>query len=105
MAGKSIEKRIAEAEERIKQLHARKQTLANQLQAQERKERTRRLIQVGAIMAKLGVDTPKKAQVLQRAVEQQQEIRMWLNCLLNGSKERKRPHGVHPWGCSIYTRQ
>ncbi|HLN63061.1 MAG TPA: conjugal transfer protein TraD [Symbiobacteriaceae bacterium] len=70
MAGKSLDQRMADTEERIRQLQARKQTLSQAIRQQERKDRTRRLIMIGGIMARLGVDTVDKAQALQRAVEQ-----------------------------------
>ncbi len=78
MAGKSLEQRVAETEERIRQLQARKQAIEQQLRQRERKERTRRLIQVGAILAKLGVDSLEKAQALQREVERRPQVKEWL---------------------------
>ncbi len=79
MPGKSLEQRLADTETRIRQLEARKQNLAQAVRQQERKERTRRLIQIGGIMAKLGIDTLEKAQALQRVVERHPEVREWLN--------------------------
>jgi hypothetical protein len=79
VAGKSLEQRIADTEERIRQLQARKQVLAQQVRGQERKDRTRRLIQIGGIMVRLGVDTLEKAQALQREIERRQEVQEWLH--------------------------
>jgi len=79
MPGKLLNQRVAEVEEQIRQLQARKQALAQQLRQQERKERTRRLIQIGGIMARLGVDTLEKAQAFQRAVECRPRVRGWLD--------------------------
>lgn len=78
MAGKSVQERITAAEERIRQLEARKQSLCQQLRQQERRERTRRLIQIGAVMDRLGVDTLEKAQALQRQVDGRPEVKEWL---------------------------
>ncbi|MFZ5825343.1 MAG: hypothetical protein ACOY94_13670 [Bacillota bacterium] len=78
MAGKSLEQRIADTEERIRQLQARRQLLAQRVKQQERKSRTRRLIQIGGVMARLGVDTLAKAQALQQEVEQRREVQRWL---------------------------
>jgi hypothetical protein len=78
MAGKSVEQRISDTETRIRQLEAQKRLLAQQLKDQERKERTRRLIQIGGIMARLGIDTLEKAQALQRVVDGTPEVRAWL---------------------------
>jgi hypothetical protein len=79
MSGKSIEQRISDTETRIQQLEAQKRLLDQHLKEQERKERTRRLIQIGAIMARLGVDPVEKAQALQRVVEKRPEVRAWLS--------------------------
>lgn len=93
MAGKSVEQRIADAEERIRQLQARKQVLAQHLRQQDRKERARRLIQIGAILARLGVDSVEKAQALQQEVERQPKAREWLGTVISqqdGSAEANR---------------
>jgi hypothetical protein len=78
MAGKSVEQRLSDTEERIRRLQARKQTLSQAIRQQERKDRTRRLIQIGGILARLGVDTVEKAQALQLAVEANPQVRTWL---------------------------
>lgn len=78
MAGKSLEERMAATAERIRQLEARKQTLAQAIREQERKDRSRRLIQIGGIMARLGIDTVEKAQALQQVVEANPEVQTWL---------------------------
>lgn len=52
MAQKTGEERIQEIETKINQLETRKIRLGNRLNEQKRKERTRRLIQVGAIFEK-----------------------------------------------------
>jgi transposase len=87
MAGKSLDQRLADTDERIRRLQARKQTLAQAIRQQERKDRTRRLIQIGGIMAKLGVDTVEKAQALQHEVETKKELRDWLNTHIAGSND------------------
>lgn len=78
MAGKSLEQRMSDTEIRIRQLEAQKQRLSQQLKQQERKDRTRRLIQIGGIMVKLGVDSVEKAQALQSVAERRPEVREWL---------------------------
>lgn len=79
MGGKSLDQRIADVEVRIRQYESKKQVLERQMREKERKERTRRLIQIGGIMARLGVDTLEKAQALQREVESRPEVTAWLN--------------------------
>jgi hypothetical protein len=69
---------MAEVERKIQQLQARKQTLAQAIKQQERKDRTRRLIMIGGVMARLGVDTVEKAQALQREAECRPEVQDWL---------------------------
>ncbi|MDQ7850409.1 MAG: relaxasome subunit MobC [Armatimonadota bacterium] len=64
-----IEERIAEIDKRIEQLKARKQQLRARASQEERKQRTRRLIIIGGIMARLGVDTPEKAERLRAWIE------------------------------------
>ena len=68
MAGKTIEDRIKEAEDKVKTARARLQKLEALNRQRERKERTRRLIQVGGIMAHLGVETVDQAEALRKAV-------------------------------------
>jgi hypothetical protein len=85
MAGKSIQQRLSEADTRIQQLEAQKRMLAQQMKAQERKERTRRLIQIGAVFASLGVDTIAKAQALQQEIERQPEVQAWLRSITEGA--------------------
>jgi hypothetical protein len=68
MAAKTIEERIKEAEEKVQQAKARLQKLEGLNRLKERKERTRRLIQVGGIMARLGVNTVEQAEALRKSV-------------------------------------
>lgn len=52
MARKTEEERMMDLDEKIKRMQLEKQRLANQVKQKERKERTRRLIQIGALMEK-----------------------------------------------------
>ena len=52
MARKTDVERLRELEEKMEQMKARKQQVESRLKEKERKERTRRLIQVGAIFEK-----------------------------------------------------
>jgi hypothetical protein len=78
MAGKSLEERLAAVTVHIKQKEAQKRNLVQQLKKEQRKQRTRRLIHIGAIMARLGVDSVAKAQALQQQIEERPEVRAWL---------------------------
>lgn len=62
MARKSLEERLQNLEEKRKQLEAKEQRLRSIAKEKERKERTRRLIQIGAIMDSIGIDTLEKAE-------------------------------------------
>ncbi|HYG58832.1 MAG TPA: hypothetical protein VD902_12310 [Symbiobacteriaceae bacterium] len=90
MAGKSAEQRLSDVEERIRQLQARKQLLAQQVKTQARKERTRRLIQIGATMAKLGVDSLEKAQELQKEAERRPEVQDFLKQVTGRAGKQER---------------
>jgi hypothetical protein len=52
MARKTDAERLQELEDKMEQIKARKQQVESRIQQKERKERTRRLIQVGAIFEK-----------------------------------------------------
>ena len=52
MARKTDAERLRELEKKMEQLKARKQQVESRMKEKERKERTRRLIQVGAIFEK-----------------------------------------------------
>ena len=65
MARKTVSERLSELDEHIQQLRAQKQALEAQAKQAERKQRTRTLIQVGGILATLGVSTVEEAQQLQ----------------------------------------
>ncbi|WP_226530883.1 hypothetical protein [Metabacillus niabensis] len=74
MGRKTDEERLRELEEKMDQIKAKKQQVASRIQQKERKERTRRLIQVGAIFEKyfdiVGEDQAEKvAYGMKEAVE------------------------------------
>lgn len=52
MATRTPEERLAELDEKMNQLKAQKRALQNRAKAEERKKRTRRLIEVGATVEK-----------------------------------------------------
>ncbi len=78
MVGKTIDDRIREAEEKVKQAKARLQKLEAVNKQKVRRERTRRLIQVGGIMAHLGVNTVEQAEALRKeVVEGSEKFKAW----------------------------
>jgi hypothetical protein len=52
LARRTEEERLVDLEEKIRKMQLEKQRLANQVRQKERKERTRRLIQVGGLIEK-----------------------------------------------------
>lgn len=78
MARKTDEERLKELEEKIEQMKVKKQQVESRMKEKERKERTRRLIQVGAIFEKYfeisDVDQAEKiAFALKKQVENNKE--------------------------------
>ncbi len=62
LARRTEEERLIDLEEKIKKMQLEKQRLANQVRQKERKERTRRLIQVGGLIEKyLEIDGEEEA--------------------------------------------
>ncbi|RIW27274.1 hypothetical protein D3H55_23115 [Bacillus salacetis] len=92
MARKTDEERLKELEEKMEKIKAKKQQVASRLQQKERKERTRRLIQVGAIFEKyfdiVGEDQAEQvAYGMKGAVEKHKE--KLLNIDVEKSKKEK----------------
>lgn len=73
MARKSVQERLEELDRKQRQLAARKTALEAQVKQEARKQRTRTLIQVGGVMATVGVTTVAEAERLQHYIAQQKE--------------------------------
>ncbi|KZR60602.1 hypothetical protein [Pseudobacillus badius] len=78
MARKTDEERLRELEEKMQQLKAQKQQVASRLKEKERKARTKRLIEVGAIFEKhFKITGPEEAEkvalILSKYVEVNKE--------------------------------
>lgn len=89
---KTDDERLKELDDKMEQIKAKKQQLASRIQSRERKERTRRLIQVGAIFEKyfefVGEDQAEKiAYGMKDAVEKHKE--KLLNIDVEKSKIKK----------------
>jgi len=87
MATKSVEQRIQELSERMKKLDAQKQLLEAGKKDKDRKERTRRLIQIGAIMDNIGIDTIEKAELLKANITNNPKAKEWFEKLFTENKE------------------
>lgn len=79
MTSKREEERLNNITERIKQLEAQKKQLEARTKEKERKERTRRLIQIGAIMDSMGISTIEIAEKFKINYQENDKAREWLN--------------------------
>ncbi|MFJ7936893.1 hypothetical protein [Sporosarcina sp. NPDC096371] len=89
---KTDEDRLRELEEKMEQMKAKKQQVANRIKEKERKERTRRLIQVGAVFEKYfeikgEEEAEQVAYGMKNAVEKNKS--KLLNIDVEKSKEKK----------------
>ena len=87
MATKSVEQRIQELSERMKKLDAQKQLLEAGKKDKDRKERTRRLIQIGAIMDNIGIDTIEKAELLKANITNNPKAKEWFEKLFTENQK------------------
>ena len=93
MARKTDVERLRELDEKMEQMKAKKQQVESRLKEKERKERTRRLIQVGAIFEKyfdiVGEDQAEKVAFgMKEIVEKNKE--QLLNIDVETSKEKNK---------------
>ncbi|OMD08213.1 hypothetical protein [Paenibacillus odorifer] len=74
---RSPEERVAEIEKKMEQLKAKKQQLEEQVSQKERKERTRRLIQIGAIMeSNFGLESLEEAEWVAEQVRDHAQVQL-----------------------------
>ena len=71
--------KIEKIEEKINQLKAQKQALLAREKEKERKARTRRLIQIGAIIESMGIDDVELAAKFKATFENNNSYNNWLN--------------------------
>lgn len=76
---KQIEKIKAEKDKKIKQLKAQERAILARQKENERKERTRRLIQLGAILDSMGVHTLSLGNDFKTHFEKSDFFKHWLN--------------------------
>ncbi|WP_291633036.1 conjugal transfer protein TraD [Clostridium sp.] len=87
MVIKNGEQRIEELSEKIKKLEVQKKQLEIRTRDQDRKARTRRLIQIGAIMDNIGIDTIEKAELLKANITNTPKAKEWFEKLFTENKE------------------
>lgn len=74
--------KLDKLEEKIKQLQAQKQALIAREKEKERKARTRRLIQIGAIIESMGIDSIDLADKFKNYFEKNEKSKEWLRNFL-----------------------
>lgn len=79
---KQIEEIKADKDKKIKQLKAQERAILARQKEKERKERTRRLIQIGAIFDSIGIDTLDKANSFKNEFDNDEKCRNWINKIL-----------------------
>lgn len=80
----SNEEKLNIISNRIQKLEEQKKHLQSQLKQKERKERTRRLIQIGAIIDNMGINTPDMAEKFKNAIISDENLKDWFD----GFKDR-----------------
>ena len=74
--------KVNELDEKIKQLQAQRQQLLNKVKEEERRKRTRNLIQIGGVMNNLGIKTLKQADGLKNEFLKDEKQKAWLDEIL-----------------------
>ena len=75
--------KIDKLEQKIKELQAKKNSLLARDREKQRKERTRRLIQIGAIFDSIGINTLEKANLFKNEFDNDDKCRNWINTIIN----------------------
>ncbi len=72
-------------DKKIEQIKAQKQTLISREKEKERKKRTKRLITIGAIMTRIGIDSEEKANYIQTAYNNDPQFCTYIQKLVRNS--------------------
>jgi len=75
--------RVRELDEKIRQMQEYRQQLLAKVKEEERRKRTRRLIEIGATMDSIRIDTLEKANAFKEGLKANPEIKIWLDALLS----------------------
>lgn len=78
--------KLDKLEEKIKQLQAQKQALIAREKEKERKARTRRLIQIGAIIENMGINSEELANKFKNYFENNDKSKEWLQKFIDENK-------------------
>lgn len=85
----NIEKQIEEQQEKIKKLKAKKNKILAREKEKERKARTRNLIQIGAIISNMKIDTPEKAEKLLNEYQNNEKCKNWIDKIISSETVKK----------------
>lgn len=78
--------KIDKIEEKINQLKAQKQAILAREKEKERKARTRRLIQIGAIIENMGIDNIELADKFKSYFDTNERSKAWLEKFIEENK-------------------
>jgi len=81
--------KINKIEDKINQLKAQKQAIMSREKEKERKVRTRRLIQIGAIVENMGIDNIELADKFKAYFENNDKSKAWLENFIEENKAKK----------------
>ncbi len=79
-------KKLLDIEEKIKQLKAQKQAIINKEKEKERKARTKRLIEIGAIIDGMGINTIDLANEFKNHFINTEKSKLWLDNFIEKNK-------------------
>lgn len=82
MAVTSSEK-LSKLDEKIKQLQAQKHSLLAREKEKERKARTRKLIEMGASLNQIGIETQEQLNKFIEEYKNNEKCKYWLNEIIN----------------------
>lgn len=81
--------KVNEIDEKIKKLKAQKQAILSREKEKERKARTRRLIQIGAIVESIGIDSIDLAESFKKYFENNPKSNNWLQKFIYENKKEQ----------------
>ena len=79
-------KKLSDIEEKIKQLKAQKQAIINKEKEKERKARTKRLIEIGAIFDSIGINSVDLANEFKNHFINTEKSKLWLENFIEKNK-------------------
>ena len=79
-------KKLLDIEEKIKQLKAQKQAIINKEKEKERKARTKKLIEIGAIIDSIGINSVELANEFKNHFLNTEKSKLWLEKFIEKNK-------------------